>query len=68
MENFIVEEGKIRYQRCSEVEDNLTHQTFQVGFSDYMVKMDFSMEDFIRRFFWSRRKWARAFLYCFLSG
>jgi ribosomal protein S18 acetylase RimI-like enzyme len=49
--NFIVEEGNIRYQRCSEVEDDFIHQAFQAGFSDYMVKMDFSMEDFIRRFF-----------------
>jgi ribosomal protein S18 acetylase RimI-like enzyme len=49
--SFSVEDGDIRYQRCSEVEDQFIHQAFQVGFSDYLVKMDFSMEDFIRRFF-----------------
>ncbi len=49
--SFIVDNSKIRYQRCSEVKDHFIHQAFQGGFSDYIIKMEISEPDFIHRFF-----------------
>ena len=43
--------NQIVFKRCSEVEDRFMHQAFQDGFSDYIVKFDFSEEAFISRFF-----------------
>lgn len=47
----IVDGSKIRYQRGSEVEEKFIHQAFQDGFSDYIIKFEFTKEDFINRFF-----------------
>jgi ribosomal protein S18 acetylase RimI-like enzyme len=47
----MVVENQIHYQRCSEVDDRFIHQAFQDGFSDYMIKMEVTKEDFIKRFF-----------------
>ncbi|WP_232490257.1 GNAT family N-acetyltransferase [Neobacillus cucumis] len=49
--SFMVDKSKISYHRCSEVEDHFIHQAFQDGFSDYMIKMEISEQDFIQRFF-----------------
>jgi ribosomal protein S18 acetylase RimI-like enzyme len=42
---------EISYQRCSEVEDRFIYQAFMDGFSDYIVKFQFTEADFISRFF-----------------
>lgn len=44
-------EDQITYQRCSEVEDRFIFQAFMDGFSDYIVKFQFTLEDFLSRFF-----------------
>ena len=44
-------ENQINYQKCSDVEDRFIYQAFMDGFSDYMVKFQFSLEDFLTRFF-----------------
>jgi len=44
-------ETKIRYQKCSEVEDRFIFQAFMDGFSDYIVRFQFTEEDFISRFY-----------------
>ncbi|KAB2383271.1 GNAT family N-acetyltransferase [Bacillus toyonensis] len=41
----------IQYKRCSEVSIDLVYGAFKDGFSDYIIKMDISKEDFIQRFF-----------------
>ncbi|MGY1462244.1 GNAT family N-acetyltransferase [Bacillus toyonensis] len=41
----------IKYKRCSEVSIDLVYGAFKDGFSDYIIKMDVSKEDFIQRFF-----------------
>ncbi|MED0973299.1 MULTISPECIES: GNAT family N-acetyltransferase [Bacillus cereus group] len=41
----------IQYKRCSEVSIDLVYEAFKDGFSDYIIKMDVSKEDFIKRFF-----------------
>ncbi|RXT15317.1 GNAT family N-acetyltransferase [Ammoniphilus sp. CFH 90114] len=41
----------IKYQNCIDVEDRKIHEAFQAGFSDYLVKMEFTCEEFIKRFF-----------------
>ncbi|PGO30107.1 GNAT family N-acetyltransferase [Bacillus cereus] len=41
----------IQYKRCSEVSIDLVYKAFKDGFSDYIIKMDVSKEDFIKRFF-----------------
>jgi ribosomal protein S18 acetylase RimI-like enzyme len=48
---MVINEQNIRYQRCSEVNESFIHQAFQKGFSDYIVKLEMSKEDFIKRFF-----------------
>lgn len=40
----------IHYKKCTEVELASIYEAFQVGFSDYIIKMDISKEDFIKRF------------------
>ncbi|WP_144467563.1 GNAT family N-acetyltransferase [Bacillus toyonensis] len=40
----------IQYKRCSEVSIDLVYGAFKDGFSDYIIKMDVSKEDFIQRF------------------
>lgn len=41
----------IQYKRCSEVNIDLVYKAFKDGFSDYIIKMEVSKEDFIKRFF-----------------
>ncbi|MDA1544008.1 MULTISPECIES: GNAT family N-acetyltransferase [Bacillus] len=41
----------IQYKRCSEVNIDLVNEAFKDGFSDYIIKMEVSKEDFIKRFF-----------------
>ncbi len=41
----------IQYKKCIEVEMNLVYEAFQVGFADYIIKIDISKEDFIKKFF-----------------
>lgn len=41
----------IQYKRCSEVSIDLVYEAFKDGFSDYIIKMEVSIEDFIKRFF-----------------
>ncbi|MGH1277737.1 GNAT family N-acetyltransferase [Bacillus basilensis] len=40
----------IQYKRCSEVSIDLVYEAFRDGFSDYIIKMEVSKEDFIKRF------------------
>ncbi|MDP4086487.1 MAG: GNAT family N-acetyltransferase [Bacillota bacterium] len=47
----IIDQSDLRYLRCSEADEALVHQAFQDGFSDYMLKMEVSKDDFIKRFF-----------------
>ena len=48
---MVIIENQIRYQICSDVDDQLTFQAFMDGFSDYIVKFQFTQEEFISRFF-----------------
>lgn len=41
----------ISYKKCSEVKIDLIQDAFQIGFSDYMIKIQMSKELFISRFF-----------------
>ncbi|QBJ68269.1 GNAT family N-acetyltransferase [Bacillus anthracis] len=41
----------IQYKRCSEINIDLVYEAFRDGFSDYIIKMEASKEDFIKRFF-----------------
>ncbi|EJS69011.1 GNAT family N-acetyltransferase [Bacillus cereus] len=41
----------IQYKRCSDVSIDLVYEAFKDGFSDYIIKMEVSKEDFIKRFF-----------------
>lgn len=41
----------IEYKRCDQVDDKLIYDTFKEGFSDYIVKLEISFEDFLKRFF-----------------
>ncbi|MDA1845165.1 GNAT family N-acetyltransferase [Bacillus cereus] len=41
----------LQYKRCSEVNIDLVYEAFKDGFSDYIIKMEVSKEDFIKRFF-----------------
>jgi ribosomal protein S18 acetylase RimI-like enzyme len=41
----------IIYKRCTEVEKKLIFQGFSVGFSDYIIKMNITEEEFFQRFF-----------------
>lgn len=44
----------IQYKRCSEVNIDLVYEAFKDGFSDYIIKMEVSKEDFIQRF-WDQK-------------
>ena len=54
----------IQYKRCSEVNIDLVYEAFKDGFSDYIIKMEVSKEDFIQRF-WDKKVIARTFFSCF---
>lgn len=41
----------ITYRRCTEVNKDAVFQAFQIGFSDYMIKMDLTKDVFLKRFF-----------------
>ncbi len=41
----------IHYKKCSEVNIDFIYEAFRDGFSDYIIKMEVSKEDFIKRFF-----------------
>ncbi|MGF9941377.1 GNAT family N-acetyltransferase [Bacillus anthracis] len=41
----------IQYKRCSEINIDLVYEAFKDGFSDYIIKMEVSKGDFIKRFF-----------------
>lgn len=43
----------ISYKRCSEVKIDLIHDAFQIGFSDYIIKIQIPIELFKSRFFWT---------------
>ncbi|WP_291562483.1 MULTISPECIES: GNAT family N-acetyltransferase [unclassified Clostridium] len=40
----------VTYKRCSEVDINSVYEAFQIGFSDYIIKINMSKDDFITRF------------------
>lgn len=40
----------VHYKTCTEADIDWMYEAFQVGFSDYIIKMDISKEDFIKRF------------------
>ncbi|MEK4737384.1 MULTISPECIES: GNAT family N-acetyltransferase [Bacillus] len=40
----------IQYKRCNEVNIDLVYEAFKDGFSDYIIKMEVSKEDFVQRF------------------
>jgi GNAT superfamily N-acetyltransferase len=41
----------ISYKRCSEVDIELVHNAFSIGFSDYIIKIQMPQEAFVSRFF-----------------
>lgn len=41
----------ISYERCSDVDINLIYEAFEIGFSDYIIKISMTQEDFAKRFF-----------------
>lgn len=41
----------IRYFNCKDIDSNKIYKAFLVGFSDYIIKMEISEEDFFKRFF-----------------
>ncbi|PFR04918.1 GNAT family N-acetyltransferase [Bacillus anthracis] len=41
----------LQYKRCSEVNIDLVYEAFKDGFSDYIIKMEVSKGDFIKKFF-----------------
>lgn len=41
----------ISYKRCSEIDVDLVYDAFQIGFSDYIIKVQIPKELFINRFF-----------------
>lgn len=41
----------IIYKKCSDVNIDLAYNAFIIGFSDYIIKLSISKEDFIKRFF-----------------
>ncbi|PGS47947.1 GNAT family N-acetyltransferase [Bacillus sp. AFS041924] len=46
-----IELEKINFFRCSEVDVELAFQAFSIGFSDYMVKFNYTKEQFVNLFF-----------------
>ncbi|NRD80067.1 GNAT family N-acetyltransferase [Bacillus sp. BRMEA1] len=47
----MIDQAKIQYARCTNVKDSIIFQAFHEGFSDYIIKMEFSFENFCQRFF-----------------
>lgn len=43
----------ISYKRCSEIDVDLVYDAFQIGFSDYIIKVQMPKELFINRFFYT---------------
>ncbi|SCG84378.1 acetyltransferase, GNAT family [Proteiniborus sp. DW1] len=41
----------INYKRCTDVNEDTIFQAFQIGFSDYIIKIEMSKEFFFKRFF-----------------
>ena len=41
----------ITYQRCTEVNEDVIFQAFQIGFSDYIIQIEMTKDFFIKRFF-----------------
>jgi len=41
----------IHYARCTEAAMELTYEAFRIGFSDYIIPMKMTQEDFVKRFF-----------------
>jgi len=41
----------IRYQKCTEVNEDAIFQAFQIGFSDYIIKIEMTKDFFMKRFF-----------------
>ena len=41
----------ITYQKCTEVSKDAIFQAFQIGFSDYMIRLEMSEDFFLQRFF-----------------
>ncbi|MBP0726702.1 GNAT family N-acetyltransferase [Bacillus sp. RG28] len=41
----------VDYKRCDEVDFDIVHRAFSAGFSDYMIKAEFSKEVFLKLFF-----------------
>ena len=41
----------IVYDRCNNIEFRKVYDAFQIGFSDYIIKLEISEEDFMKRFF-----------------
>lgn len=38
------------YKKCSEVSIDLVFDAFNIGFSDYIIKLSMNKEDFIKKF------------------
>jgi len=43
--------GHVSYKRCDEVDFDIVHKAFSDGFSDYMIKVEFTKEVFFKLFF-----------------
>jgi ribosomal protein S18 acetylase RimI-like enzyme len=41
----------ISYKKCTEVEFEKVYKGFNIGFSDYIIKLELPQEDFLKRFF-----------------
>ena len=54
----------IQYKRCSEVNIDLVYEAFKDGFSDYIIKMEVSKGDFIKRFL-VLKEFVRTLVSCF---
>ena len=54
----------IQYKRCSEVSIDLVYEAFKDGFSDYIIKMEVSKEDFVKRFL-GQKEFVRTLVSCF---
>lgn len=44
-------EKVIKYKKCTEVNEDDIFQAFQIGFSDYIIKMEMTKEPFLKRTF-----------------
>lgn len=41
----------ITYKRCTEINEDTIYQAFQIGFSDYIIKIEMPKDMFMKRFF-----------------